>query len=124
MRTDLDDGRLKVIAQIGGVVGIHFYSSYLGESPTVEAVVDQMDYIASLVGIEHVGLGVDFFPTDGAWRDFQVAQGTTNIAWAIEDMSQMPKVTETMTRRGYSDSDIQKVLGLNFLRVCREVFRQ
>jgi membrane dipeptidase len=96
VRTDLDDKRLQAMAQTGGVIGIHFYSSYLGANPTVEAVVDHIDYISSLVGIDHVGLGVDFFPTEGAWRDFQVAQGTIDIAWAIEDMSQMPKVTETI----------------------------
>ncbi|PIU60832.1 MAG: hypothetical protein COS85_22460 [Armatimonadetes bacterium CG07_land_8_20_14_0_80_59_28] len=120
--TDLDDERLRALAECGGVLGIHFYSSYLGESPTPEKVASQVDYIANLVGIDHVGLGVDFFPTDGPWREFQLAQGTKNIEWAIADMSQMPRITEALMQRGYRDVEIGKVLGLNFLRVCREVF--
>ncbi len=120
--TDLDDGRIKAIAQTGGVVGIHFYSTYLGSPPTLDGFCDQVEYIAGLVGIDHVGLGVDFFPSKGAWRNFQLGQGTKDISWAIPDMASMPRVTEALVKRGFKDPDIEKVLGLNFLRVCREVF--
>lgn len=124
VRTDLADGRIKAIAQTGGVIGIHFYSAYLGTPPTLGAFCDHVGYIAELVGIDHVGLGVDFFPTTGPWRDFQIAQGTTDISWAIPDLGAMPLVTEALVQRGFKDGDIEKVLGLNFLRVCREVFGQ
>lgn len=122
VRTDLDDARIRAIARTGGVVGVHFYSAYLGTPPTLSALCDQIAYIAKLTGIEHVGLGVDFFPTTGVWRDFQLVQGTTDISWAIPDFGSMPLVTEELAQRGFRDSDIEKVLGLNFLRVCREVF--
>ena len=119
---DLPDEKLQALAATGGLIGIHFYTSYLGPTPTPEGVVDQIDYIAELVGIDHVALGVDFFPTEGVWYQLQVDQGTTNLVWAVDDMSGMPRITESLVERGYSEEDIRKVLGLNFLRVCEEVF--
>jgi membrane dipeptidase len=119
---DLDDKQLKALASRRGVLGLHFYSSYLGPRPTVDRVVEQVDYVAQTVGIETVGLGVDFFPTTGDWGDFQRAQGTTDISWAVPDIGQMRRVTDALARRNYSDADVSGVLGGNFLRVCREVF--
>ena len=106
----------------GGIIGIHFYITYLGENPTPDNVIDQMDRIASLVGIDAVALGCDFFPNKGAWAEMQYAQGAKNLAWAINDIGQLEKVTEAMITRNYSENDIIKVLGGNFLRVCRDVF--
>jgi membrane dipeptidase len=120
--TDLDDGKLRAIASTGGLLGVHFYTTYLGHSPTPEHVFRQIDYVSGLVGIEHVALGVDFFPTEGPWRDIQAAQGTTDLRWAIRDMSEMPLITGCLVEHGYSAEDVRKVLGLNFIRVCREVF--
>lgn len=120
---DHDDDKLKALASSGGLLAIHFYSSYLGPMPTVDRVVEQVDYIAQVAGIGAVALGIDFFPREGKWRDFQVAQGTTDISWAIDDISQVGRVTEALVRRKFSDDDIQSVLGGNFLRVCQEVLR-
>jgi membrane dipeptidase len=117
-----DDRSLKALAARRGVLGIHFYSSYLGKNPTVERVVDHIEYITQLVGIETVGLGVDFFPSEGVWREYQLAQGTRDISWAIEHLGQMRRVTDALVARKFSDDDIRNVLGGNFLRVCREVF--
>ncbi len=119
---DVDDDRLKALAASNGLLGIHFYTTYLGPAPAPEDVVDQIDAVAGRVGIDHVALGVDFFPTQGVWRDLQIAQGTTNLRWAVEDMSAMPGITHCLVERGYAEGDIQKILGLNFLRVCKEVF--
>ena len=128
---DLSDEQIRAIAQNGGVLGLHFYSTYMAkrlanggraEDICPSDLVDHIDYIANFVGIDHVGLGADFFPTHGEWAEFQQAQGTYNIKWVIKDKSAMPDVTRELVRRGYSDSDIQKILSLNFLRVCRTVF--
>jgi len=120
---DLDDRQLKALAARRGVIGLHFYSSYLGQKPSVREVVDQVDYIANLVGIDTVGLGIDLFPSTGAWREFQLSQNPKNvIAWAIPDISRVSDVTEALVARNYSDADIKKVLGENFLRVAKAVF--
>ena len=120
--TDLDDDKIRAIASTGGALGIHFYTTYLGPEPSPEDVVKQADHIAELVGIDHIALGVDFFPTDGAWRELQIAQGTTDLRWAVEDMSQMARITCCLLDHGYSEEDVRKILGLNFLRICQEVF--
>ena len=60
-------------------------------------------------------------PTEGPWKDLQIAQGATNLQWAVEDISGMPKITEALCEGGYSEEDIRKVLGENFLRVLEEV---
>ena len=128
---DLDDEQIRAVAAAGGVIGIHFYSTYLAKvlpdgrrAPGfgLDEFVDQVDYLKALVGIDHIGLGVDFFPTHGAWLDFQRVQGANSIRWAIDDLSQMPLVTRALVTRGYGDGEVQKILGLNFLRVCRAVF--
>ena len=78
----LSDRQLRAIARRRGVVGLHFYSSYLGRVPTVRQVADQVDYIAQVVGIDTVALGCDFFPTQGEWGEFQRSQGTKELNWA------------------------------------------
>jgi len=62
-----------------------------------------------LVGADHVGLGSDF---DGA-----------NMPYGMEDATMIPKITEALLKKGYSESDIRKILGENTLRVMSEVER-
>ena len=70
---------------------------------TWEKVVEHIDHAVKLVGADHVGLGSDF---DGA-----------NMPEGLEDASKLPKITEALMRKGYSDADIRKILGENTLRV-------
>jgi len=120
--TDLSDRQLHALADTGGLLCVHFYTTYLGDNPTPEDVVKQVDHVAQTVGIDHVALGADFFPTEGAWRKLQEDQNTFELKWAIDDLSQMPRITQALLDRGYGETDVRKVLGLNFLRVCRETF--
>ena len=119
---DLTDRKLKALASRKGLLGIHFYRSYLGSRPSVERVVEQVDHIANLVGIDTVGLGIDFFPTHGPWRKMQLDQNTREITWAIPHIGEVVRVTEALLARNFPEDDIIKVLGGNFLRVCKAVF--
>jgi membrane dipeptidase len=82
-----------------------------GKLPHVswERIVDHIDHAARLVGADHVGLGSDF---DGA-----------TMPEGMEDCSKLPKITEALLRRGYSEDDIRKILGGNTLRVMEQVER-
>jgi len=80
---------------------------YPKELPTVADYVDHIDHVKKLVGIDYVGIGSDF---DGGG-------GLANC----EDVSQFPRITEEMLRRGYTEEEILKVWGGNFFRVFREV---
>lgn len=119
---ELGEKRIKALAATGGVIGLHFYTSYLGERPAVLQVVEAVDYLARQVGVAAVGLGVDFFPSAGAWRDFQQTQGTKEPAWAIPSLGHFAEVTAALASRRYADEEIRGILGGHFLRVCQAVF--
>jgi membrane dipeptidase len=70
-------------------------------------IIDHIDHAVKLVGADHVGLGSDF---DGA-----------DMPYGMEDATHLPQITNALLEKGYSDSDIQKILGGNTLRVMQEV---
>jgi membrane dipeptidase len=72
-----------------------------------ERIVDHIDHAVKLAGADHVGLGSDF---DGAMMPV-----------GMEDCTKLPKITEALLRRGYSEQDIRKILGGNTLRVMEQV---
>lgn len=78
--------------------------------PTVSDLVDHIDYVKKLVGIDYVGIGSDF--DGGGGLD------------GCEDVSQFPNITREMLQRGYTEEEIFKVWGGNFLRVFEKVERQ
>jgi len=119
---DLSNRKLKALAALGGVLGIHFYRTYLGPEPSIDRVVEQVDHIANLVGIDTVGLGIDLFPTHGPWKKMQLDQNTPEITWAISHIGEVVRVTEALLARNFPEEDIIKVLGGNFLRVAKAVF--
>ena len=112
----LSDDTIRRITAAGGVICLHFYEGYIrphhGEHPTVVDLVDHVDYIRKLAGIDYVALGVDYFPERG-WRWIEGADAMTG----------MPNVVRELVRRGYSDEEIAKVVGLNLMRVYRKVWK-
>jgi len=80
-----------------------------GELPMVtwEKIVEHIDHAVKVAGADHVGLGSDF---DGATMPF-----------GMEDASKLPKITDALLKKGYSESDIDKILGGNILRVMEQV---
>lgn len=76
--------------------------------PSYRQIVDHIDHVVSLTGIEHVGIGSDF-------------DGIEVTPDGMEDISMMYKVFDEMRRRGYSEDDIEKVAGGNFFRVMNAV---
>lgn len=77
--------------------------------PRVEwtKIVDHIDHAVKIAGAEHVGLGSDF---DGA-----------SMPYGMENASMLPRITEALVERQYSDTDVQKILGGNMLRLMQEV---
>lgn len=80
---------------------------YPKDLPTVADLVDHIDHVKNLVGIDYVGIGSDF-------------DGGGGLA-DCEDVSQFPNITREMVKRGYTEEEILKVWGGNFFRVFREV---
>ena len=70
-------------------------------------MVDHIDHVVQVIGIDHVGIGTDFDGGGGV-------EGCSSVA-------EMKNITQELLRRGYSKSDIKKIWGANFMRVFREV---
>jgi len=116
---NLSDEMVKALAAHGGVVGLTFppqfielgaptdYRNYLPASPLFQKWLDHCDHFLQLVGPDHIGIGSDF---DGGGR-------------LLEDMSQLPLVTEALLMRGYDEAVIRKILGENLLRVLETVMK-
>jgi len=71
---------------------------------TVSRLVDHIDHVVQLIGVDHVGIGSDFDGIQATLSD-------------LADVSQLPNLTAELLRRGYTESDIEKILGGNMLRV-------
>ena len=80
-----------------------------GELPKVtwDKIVEHIDHAVKVAGVDHVGLGSDF---DGA-----------TMPIGMEDVSKLPKITDALLKKGYSEQDIDKILGGNILRVMEQV---
>ncbi len=106
---NLYDNQIESIAEGGGVIGIPFMPGFLtGGTATVEDIGNHIDYIKELVGIDHVGIGSDY-------------DGISTGPVGMPDVSSFPMVTEELLKRGYTEEEIEKVAGLNFLRVFEQV---
>src|SRR5271165_2207073 len=79
--------------------------------PPFKALIDHIDHIAKVAGIDHVGLGSDFDGVSGA------------TPAGMDSAADLPKITQALLDRGYSAEDIHKILGGNVMRVFREVER-
>jgi membrane dipeptidase len=103
---NVDDEQLRAVAATGGVVGVMYQSSFLGEpywGGRAEAIVEHLAHIINTVGEDHAALGSDW---DGA------IVTPRDMATCLE----MPWLCELMLRRGWSPERIGKILGGNFLR--------
>jgi len=74
--------------------------------PPLSLLIDHIDYIVKLVGADYVGLGSDF-------------DGIESAPLGLEGVQDFPKITEALMQRGYSKTDIEKILGGNFIRVFK-----
>ncbi len=75
--------------------------------PTLAQLLDHLDHIVKLIGVDHVGLGSDF-------------DGNNSTPRELNDVADMPLITKALIERGYSKKDIKKILGENFIRVFKE----
>lgn len=77
-----------------------------GLRPPMSALLDHLDYIVKLIGVDHVGLGSDF-------------DGVNSLPEQLDDVTSYPLITKALLQRGYSKNDVRKILGGNFLRLLK-----
>lgn len=106
---NLWDSQLKALKSNGGVMGINFYPGFLGGGKaTIDRVVQHLEHAAVVAGPDHIGLGSDF-------------DGINRTPIGLENAALLPGITERLLARGWSEEDVLKTLGGNFLRVLSQI---
>lgn len=143
-RRNLPDDIIKAIALNGGVIGINGYPAFVANKtrPTLDDYLDHVDYMAKLVGVEHICIGMDYYEYQAGVMDDDTAKMTYDFLissgawkpeeyppppWYYPDGIEMPEKLSNLTtgllKRGYSEKDVENILGLNIIRVFREVWK-
>ena len=106
---NLTDDQMRALAQKGGVMQVTLYNGFLVKEgqATIEDTLQHLEHAISIMGIDHVGLGTDF-------------DGDGGIC-GLASSSELLQFTRQLLSRGYSEEDIQKIWGGNFLRVMQQV---
>jgi membrane dipeptidase len=114
---NVPDDVLRMMPANGGVVMVNFYSGFIvpmdqqktdkDRRGTVQDVVDHIEHIIKVAGIDHVGLGSDF-------------DGIPRVPRQLDDVAHYPYITQELLNRGYNREQIEKVLGANLLRALRQ----
>ncbi|WP_433258924.1 dipeptidase [Streptosporangium sp. CA-135522] len=127
---NLTDDQIRAIAATGGVVCVNFLAAFLSADPaeyTVDRLVDHIEHIVSVGGIDHVGLGPDFVHevltelTPPCCEDLGYGGEIDPLAYlpGLDGPRGLPLVTEALVGRGVPENDIVKILGDNVLRLFR-----
>lgn len=114
---NLTDEQIEALAKNGGVINLSYCAGFIKEGVTAQTLnkvgindwLDHLDHVVDLVGANHVGLGSDF-------------DGGCGFP-GMDDITKVPNITRGLVARGYSDKDVEKILGGNNLRVFKEVLR-
>lgn len=128
---NLTDAQLRGIADTGGVVCVNFFAPFLHESDfTIDRLVDHIEHIAGVMGVEHVGLGPDFVKEvleDVTPPCCEVGEiegvPTDRFLPGLEGPAGLPLVTEALQKRGWPEEDVVRVLGQNVLDLFRTELR-
>ncbi len=140
---NLPDELIKAIAGSGGVIGVVGFPAFVGDDvkPTLDRFIDHIAYLGDLVGIDHVGLGIDYYlgqdPVTplaeakrqydsaiarGIWRPGTYPPPPHHYPDGIATPRELPNLTRRLLERGFASGDVRKVLGENWLRVYEAVW--
>ncbi len=129
---NIGDDQIKGCATTGGIIGINGVGSFLGKNVgTIETMFRHIDHIVETVGSEHVGLALDYVADQEASSPTSLNVGKDDdpdheVPWTEINYVQpemLPRLTETMLQHGYVDADVRGILGDNWLRLARQVWK-
>lgn len=125
---NITDEQIKGCAATSGVIGINGIGDFLGGTQS-EKIIENIEYVINLVGPDHVGIGLDYVVDKQELMDY--VTGNSDIfppdkmknLLAFVEPEQFPKFTELLYKRGYGEDVISGILGGNFLRVAKTVWK-
>ena len=129
---NIPDELMRACAQTGGVVNISGLGILLGNNDnSTETILRHIDYTANLIGPEHVGLGLDYVFDLAELEEYLVSRsdifppgkGYSATDFPLVEPERIPLIAEGLIRMGYSDVDVQGILGHNNLRVSRQIWQ-
>ena len=141
---NLPDNIIKAIADNEGVIGVNGYPAFVSGKPVpdVDDYINHIDYYKKLVGVDYICIGMDYFEYQAGVLDNEKAMNIYNYlidsgSWSKEDYPpppwhypegiEMPEkfgnLTAALFRRGYTEDEVTKILGGNYMRVCRQVWK-
>ena len=128
---NITDDQIRTCAAMGGVIGINGVGSFIGEPHkiTVEKVFRNLDYVAQLVGVEHICLGIDYMSPEycqsvaDRFNGDLSKVGMAPLPWGMMTPSQTLELINVMLNHGYSEDNARGVMGENFLRVASGIWK-
>jgi len=127
---NIKDDQIDACAATGGVIGVNGIGVFLGANAAgTGLLLNHIDYIAQRVGPAHVGIGLDWVYDMESLMVLvkQMAEtypdGTYNHEIQVAQPEQLPQLTEGLLKLGYAEEDVRNILGLNWLRVARQVWK-
>lgn len=129
------DTHLQALADKGGVIGVAAYSPFYHahQRPTLEDYLNQIEYLVDVVGSAHVGIGLDLvFDRDPAYHAAvkqRYPEVVTSYDWdtiypvGLESITHIPRITRGLVTRGFSNQDVERIMGRNFLRLFARVWK-
>jgi membrane dipeptidase len=123
---NLTDEQIKAVADTGGFIGLNSINRFV-EPPDLPHLMDHLDHLVRIAGVEHVGLGLDFCyylldhksPVERA----SLRKGASLSVTGLDRDADVPKIPALLAERGYAPEAIDGIMGENFLRVFRDVLR-
>lgn len=130
-RRNLTDEQITAVAASGGVIGVCAFPGFVSAADQdLDKLLDHVDYLAALVGAEHVGLGLDFSQETEEDYDYFGYEPDTyprppwNYPPGIAGFADIRNIGDRLLSRGYTAAQIEGIASANFLRVFREVWGQ